>query len=113
MANKPDLKVSESVLGSPGPAMKQAMEEFRGLALDAPASLGESLPNAYALQKQRDAEASSGRSLPNTSAFRKQRGTEAELGSYAVRGNGYYARSAAEDFYTEEFLGDVDLGYQG
>lgn len=85
--------VSESILGSQGPAMKQAIREFGGLALDAPASLGESLPNAYAEQKERDASA--------------------RTDSYRVHGSGYYARSAAEDFYTEEFLGDVDLGYMG
>lgn len=46
-------RVSETILGERGPAMTQAMREFSGRRLDAPASLGKPLYDPYKQDEQR------------------------------------------------------------
>lgn len=82
--------VSESISGVAGPAMHQAAYEFSSRRLDAPASLGRPLFNAYILAEQRREDAS------------RQ--------SYRVGGpRGSHGARAAEDFHTEEHFGDWDI----
>lgn len=73
-------RVSETILGKPGPAIYQAMREFSGRRLDAPASLGKPLYDPYKEDEQR-----------------KER---EEMRSYRV------GRSNAADFYTEGYNED-------
>lgn len=76
-------RVSETISGERGPAMTQAMREFSGRRLDAPASLGKPLYDPYKLEEQRR--------------------YDEQMRSYRV------GPSNAGEFYDEEFRGDWDI----